>query len=190
MAFEGLSEKLSAAFKKLRGKGRLTEADVKEAMREIRLALLEAAGLPENVREHCWAVAELALEISEELADAGVELDRQLIESSALLHDIARLSPDHAALGARWLEVLGYGAQAEIIRQHHECPAQPPEAALVSLADKCLSGARRVGLEERFRLSFSKCIDEQARQAHARRKAAALALREKINSICGKEVVT
>lgn len=42
MAFEGLTEKLSATFKKLRGKGRLKEADVKEAMREIRLALLEA----------------------------------------------------------------------------------------------------------------------------------------------------
>ncbi len=42
MAFESLTEKLSAAFKKLRGKGRITEADVKEAMREIRLALLEA----------------------------------------------------------------------------------------------------------------------------------------------------
>ena len=42
MAFEGLTEKLSSAFKKLRNKGRLTESDVKEAMREIRLALLEA----------------------------------------------------------------------------------------------------------------------------------------------------
>ncbi|SHH53215.1 signal recognition particle subunit FFH/SRP54 (srp54) [Sporobacter termitidis DSM 10068] len=42
MAFESLSEKLNAAFKKLRGKGRLHEADVKEAMREVRLALLEA----------------------------------------------------------------------------------------------------------------------------------------------------
>ena len=42
MAFEGLTEKLSAAFKKLRNKGRLTETDVKDAMREIRLALLEA----------------------------------------------------------------------------------------------------------------------------------------------------
>ena len=42
MAFEGLTEKLSAAFKRLRGKGRLTEADVKEAMKEIRMALLEA----------------------------------------------------------------------------------------------------------------------------------------------------
>lgn len=42
MAFEGLTEKLSAAFKKLRGKGRLSEADVREAMKEIRMALLEA----------------------------------------------------------------------------------------------------------------------------------------------------
>ena len=42
MAFEGLTEKIAATFKKLRGKGRLKEADVKEAMREIRMALLEA----------------------------------------------------------------------------------------------------------------------------------------------------
>lgn len=42
LAFEGLSEKLSAAFKKLRSKGKLTENDVKDAMREVRLALLEA----------------------------------------------------------------------------------------------------------------------------------------------------
>ena len=42
MAFEGLTEKINNTFKKLRGKGRLKEADVKEAMREIRMALLEA----------------------------------------------------------------------------------------------------------------------------------------------------
>ena len=42
MAFEGLSEKLSAAFKKLRSKGKLTEDDVKSAMKEVRMALLEA----------------------------------------------------------------------------------------------------------------------------------------------------
>ena len=42
MAFEGLTEKIKNTFKKLRGKGRLKEEDVKEAMREIRLALLEA----------------------------------------------------------------------------------------------------------------------------------------------------
>ena len=42
MAFEGLSEKLSAAFRKLRSKGKLTENDVKSAMKEVRMALLEA----------------------------------------------------------------------------------------------------------------------------------------------------
>ncbi|MCL2013564.1 MAG: signal recognition particle protein [Oscillospiraceae bacterium] len=42
MAFESLSEKLAAAFKKLKSKGKLTESDVKSAMREVRLALLEA----------------------------------------------------------------------------------------------------------------------------------------------------
>lgn len=42
MAFEGLSDKLQEAFKKLRGKGKLTEKDIKEAMREVKLALLEA----------------------------------------------------------------------------------------------------------------------------------------------------
>ncbi|HHV32382.1 signal recognition particle protein [Caproiciproducens sp. LBM24188] len=42
MAFEGLADKLNAAFKRLKSKGKLTEADVKEAMREVRLALLEA----------------------------------------------------------------------------------------------------------------------------------------------------
>ncbi|MEG2501241.1 MAG: signal recognition particle receptor subunit alpha, partial [Oscillospiraceae bacterium] len=42
MAFESLSEKLSAAFKRLRSKGKLTEADIKASMREVRMALLEA----------------------------------------------------------------------------------------------------------------------------------------------------
>ncbi|MCI5722168.1 MAG: signal recognition particle protein [Firmicutes bacterium] len=42
MAFESLSDKLQGAFKKLKGKGVLTEADINEAMREVKLALLEA----------------------------------------------------------------------------------------------------------------------------------------------------
>ena len=42
MAFEGLTEKINSTFKKLRGKGRIKESDVKEAMREIRMALLDA----------------------------------------------------------------------------------------------------------------------------------------------------
>ena len=61
MAFEGLTEKLSAAFKKLRGKGRLTEADVKESMREIRLALLEADVSYKVVKQFIAQVTEKAV---------------------------------------------------------------------------------------------------------------------------------
>ena len=61
MAFEGLTEKLSSAFKKLRSKGRLTEADVKEAMREIRLALLEADVSYKVVKDFVKKVTERAI---------------------------------------------------------------------------------------------------------------------------------
>ena len=42
MAFENLSDKLQSVFKQLRSKGKLTEKDVKDAMREVKIALLEA----------------------------------------------------------------------------------------------------------------------------------------------------
>lgn len=42
MVFEGLADKLQETFKKLRGKGKLSETDINEAMREVRMALLEA----------------------------------------------------------------------------------------------------------------------------------------------------
>ena len=58
MAFEGLSEKLNATFKRLRGKGRLTEADVREGMREVRLALLEAEGSDKVVMDFVAQVTE------------------------------------------------------------------------------------------------------------------------------------
>ncbi len=60
MAFESLSEKLNAAFKKLRGKGRLTPADVKEAMREVRMALLEADVSYKVVKDFTKSVTEKA----------------------------------------------------------------------------------------------------------------------------------
>jgi len=61
MAFEGLSEKLNNAFKKLRSKGRLTENDVKEAMREVRLALLEADVNFKVVKDFVKTVTEKAI---------------------------------------------------------------------------------------------------------------------------------
>lgn len=72
MAFESLSEKLNATFKKLRGKGRLTETDVNEAMREVRLALLEADVSYKVVKDFVKRVSERAkgAEVMESLTPA------------------------------------------------------------------------------------------------------------------------
>ena len=61
MAFEGLSDKLSAAFKRLRNKGKLTEKDVRDAMREVRLALLEADVNYKVAKDFTAAVTERAV---------------------------------------------------------------------------------------------------------------------------------
>ena len=72
MAFESLASKLGGVFKKLRGKGKLSEQDVKDAMREVRVALLEAdvnytvaKGFIKTVTERC-----LGLEVMESLTPA------------------------------------------------------------------------------------------------------------------------
>ena len=61
MAFESLSDKLNAAFKRLRGKGRLSAGDVKEAMREVRMALLEADVSYKVVRDFTKSVTAKAV---------------------------------------------------------------------------------------------------------------------------------
>ena len=61
MAFESLSEKLNAAFKRLHGKGRLSPADVREAMREVRMALLEADVSYKVVRDFTKSVTAKAV---------------------------------------------------------------------------------------------------------------------------------
>lgn len=61
MAFEGLGEKLQNVFKKLKGKGKVSEADVKEAMREVKVALLEADVNFKVVKEFVKNVSEKAV---------------------------------------------------------------------------------------------------------------------------------
>ena len=61
MAFESLSDKLQNIFKNLRGKGRLTEADVKTALKEVKLALLEADVSFKVVKQFIKAVQERAI---------------------------------------------------------------------------------------------------------------------------------
>ena len=61
MAFEGLTDKLQNAFKKLSGKGKLSEADVKTAMREVRMALLEADVNFNVAKDFCASLSQKAV---------------------------------------------------------------------------------------------------------------------------------
>ena len=72
MAFQSLAEKLGNSFKKLKNKGKLSEADVKEAMREVRLALLEADVNYKVAKEFTAKVAERSIgaEVMESLTPA------------------------------------------------------------------------------------------------------------------------
>jgi len=72
MAFEGLSEKLNAVFKKLKGRGKLTPSDIKDAMREVRMALLEADVNYKVTKDFIASVSERAngVEVMESLTPA------------------------------------------------------------------------------------------------------------------------
>lgn len=87
MAFEGLADKLGAAFKRLRSKGKLNETDVKEAMREVRLALLEADVNYKVAKEFTNKVSERAVgaEVMESLTPAQMVVKIVNEELTALM---------------------------------------------------------------------------------------------------------
>lgn len=87
MAFEGLTEKLTSVFSKLRKKGHLTQTDVKEAMREIRLALLEADVSYQVVKDFIKTVTDRAIgeDVLESLTPAQMVIKIVNEELTALM---------------------------------------------------------------------------------------------------------
>ena len=154
---------------------------------ELADRLLNSAAPGEQVEAHCRAVAAEALRIAEALP---FPMDLSLLESAALLHDVARKEKDHARLGAAWLRELGYEKAAAIVSQHHDWRGGTvDEAAVLYLADKCVREDRRVTIEKRFAASAERCKTPEARAAHRERLEAALRLRDTINKLCGKTLV-
>ncbi len=121
---------------------------------ECRTLMSDCLHLPDPLVAHCQAVAATAVCLATALADAGCQLDPDLIRSAALVHDLARLEPNHAAAGARQLRVMGFEPVAEIVARHMDLAATgnppSPEAELVFLADKLTLGTRAVNLQDRF----------------------------------------
>jgi len=116
--------------------------------------MVEKFALPAPVIEHCRNVAKVGVFLAEKLNENGCRLDVALIESAALLHDVAKGQPDHAAKGAEILAEMGFDDIARLVAVHMnivigEGDAVSP-AEILYLADKLVRGDRCVTLEERF----------------------------------------
>jgi len=153
-------------------------------------AMLDAGNVPEPTLRHCRAVAELANEIATRLIAGQVSLDVDLVRAGALLHDIAKGEPDHAAAGARRVAAFGFTDTADVVAAHTEVPYEPgqpiDERRVVFLADKLVRGDRRVGLEDRFAPALAAfAADPVALAAVRRRHAAVAAVLASVEAVIG-----
>ncbi|WP_243312863.1 HD domain-containing protein [Fundidesulfovibrio agrisoli] len=121
------------------------------------LALLEQhQSKPERIA-HSVAVAELALAIRDRLAERGHVLDRGLVESAALLHDMCKGQPDHDRAAGELLRGLGYPEVAAVAEVHTRLAGRTPQepepvsaAEVVYMADKSYRRTTRVSVEDRY----------------------------------------
>lgn len=138
--------------------------------------LCERYETPPGAVGHCVTVAAFADELAGMLVSRGIPLDRRLVTAGALLHDIARIHPDHAAVGAGWLRQEGYPAVADIIERHMQLDDVRciDETMVVYYADKRLSGKVRTTLDERFGRTEARIDSPGARAAFEARREQAL----------------
>jgi uncharacterized protein len=137
--------------------------------REQALQLLHQSGCLRNVINHCEAVAELSVEIAEACRKKGIDVNLELVEIGALLHDIGRSkthSVYHAVIGAQIAKELGLPESViSIIKRHVGGGITAKEARklgwpidvyvpktleekIVSYADKLIEGSKRVPIEK------------------------------------------
>ena len=155
--------------------------------------LWERHNTSENVIKHCQAVAKKAMSLGDKLEEKGYLLNKGVILSAALLHDIARAEPEHASRGAQWIAKEGYEKVAAVIAVHHElneCMTDPvSEKTLVFLADKLVSGDREVSLEERFAISTAKCGTAEAIASHQKKYEQAAEVLSRVSCLLGKDAI-
>lgn len=158
------------------------------------LALLQSRpAVSREVREHCAAVASAALRIGSALKRSGHELDLDSIVAGALLHDIAKGSPDHARAGGRLLRDRGFYEVARIVEAHMEIrSADSPHIypdEVVYLADKLIEESRYIPLITRRRRLMNKLgHDIKACAAVHERIENAKKIQRKIEKNVGKTI--
>ena len=132
--------------------------------RETCLKLMEKYRTPTLAKAHCIAVARLALKIASELANKGINIDVNLVESAAMLHDMVRDRPNHASAGAEIARLYGMDQVAELIENHmyyekKYSDGSITEQDILCLADKMVNEDNMVGLKERVKPILEKFKD-------------------------------
>ena len=114
--------------------------------------LMEKYQMPENIAAHSRLVEKLALKTAALLAEKGVAVNTKLLSSACLLHDIARLEPNHAEAGAKLLLAEGWPETARLVSLHMDLPEgfQPgtDSLSLLYLSDKLARKEKPVPLEK------------------------------------------
>ena len=152
--------------------------------------LLEKYGTPENIIAHGRQVNELALRIAGHLGKKGVAVDKGLLSSACLLHDIVRLNPDHEIAGAKLLLTEGYPGTALLVAAHMDLPEEytpkPDALALLYLADKLCRDGKIVALEITREELKSRYADNPEALGHAEdRLSRALAIADMLRTRFG-----
>ncbi len=158
------------------------------------LSLLERYQVPDVVRQHSIAVAQLAVRIGAELNEQGAGLDLCLIRSAALLHDIAREQRHHWSAGAETARQHGIFRAAELIEHHMFYIRKPGDSRIAEidvlcLADKQFSGSKFVTLKERAMPIMERFKDDpEALEMIRRRFHSASMFKAQILKMTGKTV--
>jgi molybdenum cofactor cytidylyltransferase len=156
--------------------------------KECEVILKDVARVSPELLRHSLKVAEVATTVARSLLESGLKPDIEAVRAAAVLHDIAKGRPGHAAAGAAMLREMGFGKIGEIVAVHAELPEAGPtltlESKIVYLADKYVEGEKLVSLEERFAGSLRRFgRDAGAWSNIEKRRERALALEAEIEAV-------
>ena len=160
------------------------------------LGILEKSPfVDQNIISHCVKIAKVALDICNLLNKTSCRLNLDLVQAGALVHDIARKEPDHAARGAVILREMGFPAVADIVACHMDIivdvRAPLNEREIVYFTDKLTINDRLcLDVEKRFKdklIRFSH--DPEAVKAIGKKLEAFSIIREKLSRTLGKDII-
>ena len=121
------------------------------------LNILNNNKTPSHVIEHCKTVCKVAEKVANGLIKKGIELNKNLVIASALLHDVERGKDNHVPKGFKLLKKLDYPEVAKVIKKHSlyklDMKSNQPktwEEKIIFYADKRCIGNKVVSVEKRF----------------------------------------